>query len=128
MIRKIIRNILGFLLFTFAFISCSKDVNFLGVWTSTKYDSIGYGTKIEIFNDGRVRMSYFPSQSLVNTTDESYMCTLPSPKEGYLDKDSCQIIVNGEQKKYTMQIYFCSSDGMTILFEDGSICDFLKNN
>ena len=63
-----------------------------------------------------------------NTTDESYTCTLPSPKEGYLDKDSCQIIVNGEQGKYTMQIYFCCSDSMTILFEDGSICDFLKNN
>lgn len=73
-------------------------------------------------------MSYFPSQSMVNTTDESYTCTLPSPKEGCLDKDSCQIIVNGEQGKYTMQVYFCSSDGMAILFEDGSICDFLKNN
>lgn len=128
MIRKIIRNVLRFMLSTFAFISCSGDAKFSGVWTSTKYDSIGYGTKIEIFNDGRVRMSYFPSQYLVNTMDESYTCTLPSPKEGYLDKDSRQIIVNGDQGKHTMQIYFCSSDGMTILFEDGSICDFLKNN
>ncbi|MBP5695587.1 MAG: hypothetical protein J6X11_02945 [Treponema sp.] len=130
MIRRSFNALKILLIFlALAFVSCSAYRKFCGTWIAAE-NWMQYGIQIEISKDGKVVLSYFPNESFLYADEASESIVIPDTKEGYLDKEKMELVFDTPTEKTIMCITFCYRDSdvgeMTIVFEDGSLCDFIR--
>lgn len=127
MVIKLIKKVLFFLVLLLIPISCTTGKRFCGVWTSINNGS-NCDIRIEIFSDDKVTVSFLPHKFDISTKNEIEQAILPETKQGYLNRDKWEIIINSSQEKSVIRIAFCNKKAMSIIFEDGSGCDFIKDD